>query len=64
LPHKNKISFSIHDYSDLELKNHFKINQRDKKNKNSIPNGVKLFKLSFLYTDIIYWLKNKKAQSA
>lgn len=64
LPHKNKISFSIHDYSDLELNNHYKINQRDKKNKNSIPNGVKLFKLSFLYTDIIYWLKNKKAQSA
>ncbi len=60
LPYKNKISYSIHDYKDLNLKNHYQINERDEKNKNSIPNGVKLFKLSFLYTDIAYWLKNKK----
>ena len=64
LPHKNKISFSIHDYNELQLENHYKINERDKKNKNTIPNGVKLFKLSFLYTDVIYWLKNKTPMAA
>lgn len=60
LPFKNKISFSIKDYSSLNFKNHYRILERDKKNKNIIPNGVKLFKLTFLYTDIIYWIKNKK----
>jgi uncharacterized protein (DUF1919 family) len=58
LPFKNKISFSIYDYSDLNLKNHFRVNQRDKKNKNEIPNGMKLFKLTFLYLNIFQWIKN------
>lgn len=60
LPFKNKISFTQYDYSDLKLKNHYKINERNKKAKDNFPNGVKLFKLTFLYTDIFYWLKHKK----
>jgi uncharacterized protein (DUF1919 family) len=64
LPFKNKISFSIKDFSSLNFKNHYQILERDKKNKSIIPNGVKLFKLTFLYTDIIYWIKNKKIKKA
>jgi uncharacterized protein (DUF1919 family) len=60
LPLKNKISFTQYDYSDLKLKNHFKIFERNKKKKDNFPNGVKLFKLTFLYTDIFYWLKYQK----
>ena len=62
LPFKNKISFTQYDYSDLQLDNHYKINERNKKSKDNFPSGVKLFKLTFLYTDIFYWLKNKKVE--
>jgi len=62
LPFKNKISFTINDYKHINSKNNFQIKERNKTNKNVIPNGVKLFKLTFLYTDIFYWLKNKKVK--
>jgi len=57
LSFKNKISFSIKNYSDLKLSNHFLIYEREKKHKNQIPNGVKLFKLTFLYLDLYKWMK-------
>lgn len=62
LPFKNKISFSVQNYKDLNIKNHYYIKERDKKVKNSIPNGVKLFKLTFLYVDVFKWIKNNVAQ--
>lgn len=58
LPYRNKISFTIYDYSDLHLENHHKVNERDKKIKNHIPNAVKLFKITFLYLDLFQWIKN------
>lgn len=61
LPFKNKISFSIYDYSDLKLTNHYQVKERDKKKKNTIPNGIKLFKLTFLYLDLFKWMKNNLA---
>lgn len=61
LPFKNKISFSIKDYSDLKLKNHFQIYERDKKNKKAIPNGVKLFKITFIYFHLFKWMKSNLA---
>ncbi|AMC10462.1 hypothetical protein Lupro_03985 [Lutibacter profundi] len=58
LPYKNKVSFGIKDYASLKDKNHIKINEVDKKTGKHVPNGVKLYKLTFLYFDITNWLKN------
>jgi uncharacterized protein (DUF1919 family) len=62
IPFKNKISFSIYDYSNLNLKNNFHIKETDKKDRNNMVNGVKLFKLSFLYVDIFKWIKNNSSK--
>lgn len=56
LPFKNKISFSVKNLSTLKNKNHFKIHNTDRKNKNHVPNGKKLFKLTFYYFDLPKWL--------
>ena len=61
LPFKNKISFSIHDYKHLNLENHYQILEKDKKDKNRIANGVKLFKVTFVYMDLYKWIKNNLA---
>lgn len=58
LPYKNKVSFGIKNYASLKGKNHIKIEEVDKKSKNHVPNGVKLYKLTFLYFDITKWLNN------
>ena len=57
LPFKNKISFSVHEFKHLNLKNHYQIKEIDKKNKNSVPNGVKLFKIMFIYLNFYQWMK-------
>ena len=56
LPFKNKLSFSIHSFSLSENKNHIKVKESYKNNGLTVPNGVKLFKLTFLYFDITKWL--------
>ena len=61
LPLKNKLSFSINAYDKLNLKNHYQILERDKKDKNKVPNGVKLFKLTFIYLNLFKWKKNNLA---
>lgn len=61
LPFKNKISFSIHEYKHLNLKNHYHVLEKDKKDKNRVPNGVKLFKITFIYMDLYKWMKNNLA---
>ena len=61
LPLKNKLSFSINAYDKLNLKNHYQILERDKKDKNKVPNGVKLFKITFIYLNIFKWKKNNLA---
>lgn len=57
LPFKNKISFSVHEFKHLNLKNHYQIKEIDKKNKNCVPNGVKLFKIMFIYLNFYQWMK-------
>lgn len=57
LPYKNKLSYSIHKYEDLKLTNHFKILELDKKGKNRVPNGVKLFKIGFIYHNLYKWMQ-------
>lgn len=56
LPFKNKISFSVKNLSTLKNKNHFKIHNTDRKNKDHVPNGKKLFKLTNNYFDLPKWL--------
>lgn len=56
LPYKNKISYSLHNIKSLKNKHHIKINQKDKK-KETVVNGKKLYKLTFLYFDLHQWLK-------
>lgn len=58
LPFKNKISFAISDYSELKNENHIKVYESDKNNKKFVPNGKKLFKLTFLYFKLNKWLLN------
>ncbi|MFQ3234765.1 MAG: hypothetical protein ACI9C4_000316 [Paraglaciecola sp.] len=57
-PFKNKVSFGVKNYASLKNKNHIKIIESDKNAGLHVPNGVKLFKLSFLYFDIPKWLTN------
>ena len=61
LPLKNKLSFSVKNYKQLELENHYQILEKDKKDKNRVPNGVKLFKLTFIYMNLFKWKKNNLA---
>lgn len=58
LPFKNKISFSKISYQELENENQIKIQESDKKNKMWVPNGEKLFKITFIYFDLNKWLLN------
>jgi len=58
LPYKNKISFSINNYEHLNLQNHYHILEKDKKDKDRVPNGVKLFKIMFIYLNFYKWMKN------
>ncbi len=58
---KNKLSFSVNEYKQLNLKNHYQVLERDKKDKNKVPNGVKLFKITFIYLNLFKWKKNNLA---
>jgi uncharacterized protein (DUF1919 family) len=58
LPFKNKVSFGIKNYKSLENKNHIKIEESYKNNGLHVPNGVKLYKLTFLYYNLNTWLSN------
>lgn len=57
LPYKNKLSFALENYEELSNANHVKIYE-SQKNKKCVPNGKKLFKLTFLYFDLNKWLLN------
>ncbi|WMI65624.1 DUF1919 domain-containing protein [Aestuariibaculum sp. YM273] len=58
LPFKNKVSFSIKDYKELKGKKHITVIESHKKNKKYVPNGKKMFKLTFLYFNLNNWLLN------
>lgn len=58
LPYKNKISFGLNFYSELKDKNHIKVYETQK-GKNCVPNGKKMFKLTFLYFNLNKWLLNQ-----
>jgi len=56
LPFKNKVSFGLRNHLSLNGKNHIKIEESHKNKGVNVPNGVKLFKLTFLYFNIPNWL--------
>ena len=58
LPFRNKVSFGVKNYASLKGKNHIKIKESYKNKGETVPNGVKLYKLTFLYFDIPKWLTN------
>ena len=60
LPFKNKISFIQKDKKFSNIESQIGIFERHRINKSNVPNGVKLFKISFLYFDLTEWLLNKK----
>ncbi len=55
LPFKNKISFGKHKIKGLTPNQHIVVNN-PVKNSTAIQNGKKLFKLTFLYLDLVTWL--------
>ena len=60
LPFKNKISFIQNDKRKLNIEEHIGINEKHKEQKTTVPNGVKLFKISFLYFNLTDWLFSKQ----
>ncbi len=58
LPFKNKVSFGINNFPSLKNHNHITVKESYKNQNKHVPNGVKLYKLSFLYFNIHKWLMN------
>ena len=56
LKYKNKISFIQKENKKLNYPNHLGVLQREKGEKIRVPNGVKLFKITFLYFNLVKWL--------
>jgi len=56
LPFKNKISFSLDRIESLNNKQHIQVEPSAKKKDEMFYNGKKLFKLTFMYVDIINWI--------
>ena len=53
LSFKNKISFGI---NELNIQNHIKINENE--NNQSVPDGIKLYKHSYKYIDVLEWVNS------
>lgn len=53
LPFPNKLSFGV---EDLDIDNHIKIEET--KNKNKLPDGVKLYRVSHKYIDVLEWVNS------
>lgn len=58
LPYKNKVSFAITDYPFLVGKNHIVVHESHKNNGKFVPDGKRLFKLTFNYFNVTKWLLN------
>ena len=56
LPFKNKISFSLDHINNLDNTQHVQVDPSNKKKDAMFYNGKKLFKLTFMYVNIINWI--------
>ncbi|AOW19225.1 DUF1919 domain-containing protein [Urechidicola croceus] len=59
LPFKNKISFTLKEKKTFNNPAHIGVNEHHKDDKTIVPNGIKLFKISFLYYDVTKWIVEK-----
>ncbi len=62
LPYKNKISFGAKAIDGLCSLKHVAVFEAFKRNKNQVPGGTKLFKISSLYFDFEKWINDKKVK--
>ena len=60
LPFKNKISFVPDTQRCAEPQEQIGVYERHNRNKMSVPNGLGLFKITFLYFDLSKWLSSSK----
>jgi uncharacterized protein (DUF1919 family) len=60
LPFKNKISFVPNTQVNIQSAEQIAVYQRHARNKVSVPNGLGLFKITFLYFDLSQWLSRSK----
>ena len=58
LSYKNKVSFGVKNFTSLKEHNHITIKESYKNQNKHVPNGVKLYKLTFLYFNLNAWLSN------
>ncbi|MDO7171509.1 DUF1919 domain-containing protein [Mariniflexile sp. AS56] len=56
LPFRNKISFSLNRCEEIPDAYHIKVEESHKNNKFCVPNGKKLFKITYLYLNLNSWL--------
>ncbi|MFK5891957.1 MAG: DUF1919 domain-containing protein [Pseudomonadota bacterium] len=59
LSFNNKLSFSINEIDSLKNNNHICMYESYKNENTRVPNGVKQFKLTFIYIDLNKWLTNR-----
>ena len=60
LPFKNKLSFSRTDFRGEGATSHINMGKGENVKNSNVPNGKKLFKLTFLYLDLVEWLNTGK----
>jgi uncharacterized protein (DUF1919 family) len=60
LPFKNKVSFVPNNKKIIDSPFQIAVYERHKKNKISVPNGLGLFKITFLYFNLTEWLISSK----
>lgn len=56
LPFKNKVSYTLKSNKTFDADAHIGIKEKHEDDKTTVPNGVKLFKISFLYFNLTNWL--------
>jgi uncharacterized protein (DUF1919 family) len=56
LPFKNKLSFGVDRIDGLTPLEHIRVQHWPPGKRKYVRNGKKLFKLTFLYVDLVHWL--------
>ena len=60
LPFQNKISFGLNKIEGLSNLQHIQVHQWPRDKRQAVHNGRKLFKLTFLYLDLVHWFNTEK----
>jgi uncharacterized protein (DUF1919 family) len=63
LPLKNKISFTPNNYSQFNFENNIRIKEKNKKDKNNMLDGGRLFKFTFVYLNVFEWIENNSKRT-